>query len=96
MNAGRLCTAVDVRSPLYGDCGAVLRDINERMCLVEMNYAPPLGTELVVCFGGGRTMLQARAIVLSTFYSGPGLDAYRLVEMRFVGFVADEFATPAS
>lgn len=87
---------VVIGSELYGDSVAVARNVSAGGILVEMNYAPPLGTVVRVHFQNARDDDQldeivARAEVKHHHYLnfGDGGDASssRAIGLRFVDFV---------
>jgi PilZ domain-containing protein len=87
---------VVIGSELYGDTWAVARNVSAGGILVEMSYAPPLGTVVHVHFQHARTdeMLDeivVRAEVKHHHYlnfSGSGEAAStRAIGLRFIDFV---------
>lgn len=95
VNANRLCVAVDVCSPVYGDCCGVLHDLNAGEALVEMPYAPPIGEPLLVIFRGERASMGARAVVQSHLNSDEPF-GLRMFRFRFVEFVDSDHAAAPS
>jgi hypothetical protein len=94
---------VVVGSELYGDAVAIARNVSSGGILVEMSYAPPLGTVVTVHFQYARDAcvdeLVARAEVKHHHYlnfSGRGDQAAtRAIGMRFLEFVdAGELVDP--
>ncbi len=87
---------VMIGSELYGDTAAIARNVSAGGILVEMGYAPPLGTVVTVHFQHARGDEQldeivARAEVKHHHYlnfSGSGEAAStRAIGMRFLEFV---------
>lgn len=87
---------VMVGSDLYGDSHAIARNISTGGVLVEMCYAPPLGTVMTVHFrhqreDGRVDEIVARAEVKHHHYlnftGGNESDSARAVGMRFLEFV---------
>ena len=90
---------VVIGSEVYGDTFAVARNISEGGILVEMSYAPPLGTVVNVHFqyahGTGvddpLDEIVARAEVKHHHYlnfgSGDDAASSRAIGMRFIEFV---------
>lgn len=87
---------VVVGSELYGDCHAIARNVSAGGILVEMSYAPPLGTVVTVHFQYLRDEdkldeLVVRAEVKHHHYlnfTGSGEAASsRAIGMRFLEFV---------
>ena len=87
---------VVIGSELYGDSCAVARNISAGGILVEMSYAPPLGTVVTVHFQNPRDDDQldeivARAEVKHHHYLnfGGGNDATstRAIGLRFIDFL---------
>jgi hypothetical protein len=88
---------VVIGSELYGDATAIARNVSAGGILVEMSYAPPLGTVVTVHFQHARDgeafdELVARAEVKHHHYlnfSGADDDAAstRAIGMRFIEFV---------
>ncbi len=94
---------VVIGSELYGDAVAIARNVSAGGILVEMSYAPPLGTVVTVHFQYARDQcvdeLVARAEVKHHHYlnfSGRGDQAAtRAIGMRFLEFVdAGELVDP--
>jgi hypothetical protein len=97
---------VVIGSELYGDAVAVARNVSAGGILVEMSYAPPLGTVVTVHFqvareDGGIDELVARAEVKHHHYlnfasDGNEAAATRAIGLRFLEFVdAGERVDPA-
>jgi hypothetical protein len=88
---------VVIGSELYGDAVAIARNVSAGGILVEMSYAPPLGTVVTVHFqhardGEGMDELVARAEVKHHHYlnfSGGDSDAAssRAIGLRFIEFL---------
>jgi len=82
---------VVVGSELYGDAVAVARNVSAGGILVEMSYAPPLGTVVTVHFQHDGDEIVARAEVKHHHYLnlGTGDDATctRAIGLRFLEFV---------
>jgi len=87
---------VVIGSELYGDCNAIARNISAGGILVEMSYAPPLGTVVTVHFQLTRgeddlDEIVARAEVKHHHYlnfTGAGDAASsRAIGLRFLEFV---------
>lgn len=87
---------VVVGSELYGDSHAIARNISAGGVLVEMNYAPPLGSVMTVHFrhpreDGGFDEIVASAEVKHhhylNFIGGNESDSARAVGMRFLEFL---------
>jgi len=95
---------VVIGSELYGDTVAVARNISAGGILVEMTYAPPMGTVVTVHFqhtrdGGELDEIVARAEVKHHHYlnfaAGSDGASSRAIGLRFVEFVApDERIAP--
>jgi hypothetical protein len=85
---------VVVSSSVYGDTCGIVRKIKPDRVLIEMNYAPPLGTSVTLHFQHVRDIYEievmdeivARAEVTSYRFMDKTGSA-RLVLMRFVEFV---------
>ena len=87
---------VVIGSELYGDSFAIARNVSAGGILVEMNYAPPLGTIVTVHFQHARAddlldEIVVRAEVKHHHYlnfSGAGEQAStRAIGLRFLEFV---------
>jgi hypothetical protein len=87
---------VVIGSELYGDSNAIARNVSTGGILVEMSYAPPLGTIVTVHFQNARAddlldEIVVRAEVKHHHYlnfSGSGEAAStRAIGLRFVEFV---------
>jgi hypothetical protein len=87
---------VVIGSELYGDATAIARNVSAGGILVEMPYAPPLGTVVTVHFQAPRDNdlmdeIVARAEVKHHHYLnfGGGEDAAstRAIGLRFIEFV---------
>jgi hypothetical protein len=83
---------VVIGSEIYGDAVAIARNVSAGGILVEMSYAPPLGTVVTVHFqyareAGQRDELVARAEVKHHHYLNFGETSSRAIGMRFVEFV---------
>ena len=96
---------VVIGSELYGDAMAIARNVSAGGILVEMSYAPPLGTVVTVHFqyqrdGEAVDEIVARAEVKHHHYLnfGGGEDAAstRAIGLRFLEFIdAGERIDPA-
>ena len=96
---------VVIGSELYGDTWAIARNVSAGGILVEMSYAPPLGTVVTVHFQHARTdelldEIVVRAEVKHHHYlnfTGSGEAAStRALGLRFIDFVdAGESVDPA-
>jgi hypothetical protein len=95
---------VVIGSELYGDTYAIARNVSAGGVLVEMTYAPPLGTVVTVHFkapgGDDFDEMVVRAEVKHHHYlnfSGSGeAAATRAIGLRFLDFVdAGERVDPA-
>lgn len=87
---------VMIGSELYGDSYAVARNISAGGILVEMTYAPPLGTVVSVHFQHARDDDQLDEIVARAevkhhhylnFTGGNDAASSRAIGMRFIEFV---------
>jgi hypothetical protein len=87
---------VVIGSELYGDSTAIARNISTGGILVEMTYAPPLGTVVTVHFQAPRDNdlmdeIVARAEVKHHHYLNIGTDedavSTRAIGLRFIEFV---------
>jgi hypothetical protein len=86
---------VMVGSEMFGDCYAIARNLSAGGILVEMNYAPPLGTVVTVHFQYAREddtldELVVRAEVKHHHYlnfSAGDAAAARAIGLRFLEFV---------
>ena len=87
---------VVIESELYGDTVAVARNVSAGGILVEMSYAPPLGTQVTVHFQYARDddqldEIMVRAEVKHHHYLnfGGGNDAAstRAIGLRFIEFI---------
>jgi hypothetical protein len=87
---------VVIGSELYGDSTAIARNISSGGILVEMSYAPPLGTVVTVHFQVPRDNdlmdeIVARAEVKHHHYlnfgSGDDAASTRAIGLRFIEFV---------
>ena len=89
---------VVIGSELYGDTTAIARNVSAGGILVEMTYAPPLGTVVTVHFqlareGDLMDEIVARAEVKHHHYlnfGGPGEDdaaSARAIGLRFIEFL---------
>jgi hypothetical protein len=88
---------VVIGSELYGDATAIARNVSGGGCLVEMSYAPPLGTVVTVHFQYARgddlmDEIVARAEVKHHHYlnfaggNDEGASA-RAIGLRFIEFI---------
>ena len=87
---------VVIGSEIYGDSVAVARNISVGGILVEMTYAPPLGTVVTVHFqhardGGSPDEIVARAEVKHHHYlnftGGNDAASARAIGLRFIEFL---------
>ena len=87
---------VVIGSELYGDATAVARNVSAGGCLVEMSYAPPLGTVVTVHFQHAREddlmdEIVARAEVKHHHYlnftGGNDAASTRAIGLRFIEFI---------
>lgn len=85
---------VVIGSELYGDAVAIARNVSSGGVLVEMSYAPPLGTIVTVHFQYAREgdtpivdELVARAEVKHHHYLNFGESMSRAIGLRFIEFV---------
>jgi hypothetical protein len=87
---------VVIGSEVYGDTFAIARNVSAGGILVEMSYAPPLGTVVTVHFRHTRDLddvdeLVARAEVKHHHYlnfgGGDEAGAARAIGLRFVEFL---------
>ena len=95
---------VMIGSELYGDSCAVARNVSAGGILVEMSYAPPLGTVVTVHFQHARDddeldEIVARAEVKHHHYlnftGGNDAASARAIGLRFLDFLdPDERITP--
>ena len=92
---------VVIGSELYGDTWAIARNVSAGGILVEMSYAPPLGTVVTVHFAcpredGGEDEIVARAEVKHhyclNFASGAEPASTRAIGLRFIDFDDDDGA----
>lgn len=89
---------VVIGSELYGDSYAIARNVSAGGILVEMTYAPPLGTVVTVHFQHVRAEDQTDELVVQAEvkhhhylnFSGSGEAAStRAIGLRFLAFVDD-------
>lgn len=95
---------VMVGSELYGDTYAIARNVSAGGILVEMPYAPPLGTVVTVHFQHARDHDQLDEIVARAevkhhhylnFTGGNDASSARAIGMRFIDFLdPDERIAP--
>jgi hypothetical protein len=95
---------VKIGSEVYGDSFAIARNISAGGILVEMTYAPPLGTVVTVHFQHARDSdlldeIVARAEVKHHHYlnftGGNDAASARAIGMRFIEFIdPDERIAP--
>ncbi len=87
---------VVIGSELYGETVAIARNVSAGGILVEMSYAPPLGTVVTVHFQAARDNdlmdeIVARAEVKHHHYLNLGTDedatSTRAIGLRFIEFV---------
>jgi PilZ domain-containing protein len=94
---------VVIESELYGDTVAVARNVSAGGILVEMSYAPPLGTQVTVHFQYARDDDQLDEIMVRAevkhhhylnFAGGNDASSARAIGLRFVEFVAPDERIP--
>ena len=94
---------VVIGSELYGDTVAVARNISDGGILVEMTYAPPLGTVVTVHFQHAREDDQLDELVVRAevkhhhylnFAGGNDAASSRAIGLRFLEFVDPEQRIP--
>jgi hypothetical protein len=95
---------VVIESELYGDTVAVARNVSAGGILVEMTYAPPLGTHVTVHFQYARDEDELDEIMVRAevkhhhylnFTGGDDAASSRAIGLRFVEFLApDERIAP--
>ena len=95
---------VVIGSELYGDSYAIARNVSTGGILVEMTYAPPLGTVVTVHFQHARDDDQLDEIIARAevkhhhylnFTGGNDAASSRAIGLRFVDFVdPDERIAP--
>jgi hypothetical protein len=95
---------VVIGSEIYGDTFAVARNVSAGGILVEMTYAPPLGTVVTVHFQHARDDDQLDEIVARAevkhhhylnFTGGNDAASARAIGLRFLGFIdPDERIAP--
>ena len=86
---------VVIGSELYGDAVSIARNVSAGGCLVEMSYAPPLGTVVTVHFQYIRDEIMdeivARAEVKHHHYlnftGGNDAASTRAIGLRFIEFI---------
>jgi hypothetical protein len=87
---------VVIGSELYGDSFAIARNVSAGGILVEMSYAPPLGTVVTVHFQHARDDEQLDEIVARAevkhhhylnFTGGNDAASARAIGMRFIEFI---------
>ena len=88
---------VVIGSELYGDCNAIARNVSAGGILVEMSYAPPLGTVVTVHFQNPRADDLFDEIVVTAEvkhhhylnFTGGSSEAAstRAIGLRFIEFV---------
>jgi len=89
-----LTTLVAISSKTYGDVFGVARGVSSTGILIEMPYAPPIGTIVGVHFyvtydeTGDTEGISMNAEVVGHHYLNPAVPR-RAVGMRFLGFAAD-------
>jgi hypothetical protein len=89
------CALVVIESELYGTSFAIAREVSADGALVEMSYAPPIGTELTVHIthvymtdeGLAADELAARAEVCGHGFRYP--ERTRVVGLRFSAFLEE-------
>ena len=95
---------VVIESELYGDTVAIARNVSAGGILVEMTYAPPLGTHVTVHFQYARDEDELDEIMVRAevkhhhylnFAGGDDAASSRAIGLRFVEFLApDERISP--
>ena len=94
---------VVIGSELYGDTAAVARNISAGGILVEMTYAPPLGTVVTVHFQHSRDDGELDEIVLRAevkhhhylnFTGGNDAASSRAIGLRFLEFIDPDERIP--
>jgi hypothetical protein len=94
---------VVIGSELYGDSVAIARNISAGGILVEMSYAPPLGTVVTVHFQQPRDDDELDELVVRAevkhhhylnFTGGNDAASSRAIGMRFLEFVALDEPVP--
>jgi hypothetical protein len=95
---------VVIGSELYGDSFAIARNVSAGGILVEMTYAPPLGTVVTVHFQHARDDDQVDEIIARAevkhhhylnFTGGNDAASARAIGMRFIEFIdPDERIAP--
>ncbi len=84
--------AVMISSEVYGDAIAIARSVSPTWLLVEMPYAPPLGSLVAVHFvnlrDDGIDEMVARAEVRSASWGGETASA-RLIGLYLIAFEED-------
>jgi hypothetical protein len=94
---------VVIGSELYGDTVAVARNISAGGILVEMTYAPPLGTVVTVHFQHARDDDQLDELVVRAevkhhhylnFTGGNDAASARAIGLRFLEFIAPDERIP--
>jgi hypothetical protein len=95
---------VVIGSELYGDTVAVARNVSAGGILVEMTYAPPLGTVVTVHFQNARDDEQLDELVVRAevkhhhylnFAGGNDAASARAIGLRFLEFIdPDERIAP--
>jgi hypothetical protein len=87
---------VMIGSELYGDSFAIARNVSTGGILVEMTYAPPLGTVVTVHFQHARDDEQLDEIIARAevkhhhylnFSEGNDAASTRAIGMRFIEFI---------
>lgn len=94
---------VVIGSELYGDSVAIARNVSAGGILVEMTYAPPLGTVVTVHFQHARDDEELDEIVVRAevkhhhylnFAGGNDAASSRAIGLRFLEFVALDEPVP--
>ena len=91
---------VVIGSELYGDATAIARNISAGGLLVEMSYAPPLGTVVTVHFQYARDAADGSALIdeivaraevkhhhYLNFTGGDEASSTRAIGLRFIEFL---------
>src|SRR6185312_7187499 len=76
---------VVIGSELYGDSFAIARNVSSGGILVEMTYAPPLGTVVTVHFQLHRAEVKHHHYL--NFLTGNDAASTRAIGLRFLEFV---------
>jgi hypothetical protein len=94
---------VVIESELYGDTVAIARNVSAGGILVEMSYAPPLGTQVTVHFQHARDDDQLDEIMVRAevkhhhylnFAGGEDAASARAIGLRFIEFLSPDERIP--